>query len=186
MPDAPFRLRWFCTLVPVRAAGPILEVGCGNGQLLALLARRCARARIVGIDRSPLQARRAIAALESLPPASRPTVHPLALEEAAKALGGATFPLIVAMNVNLLWTAPAIAGAAFRTLLAPRGRLLLGFEPPTPGGRSALRERVVRALPDASLRLVQEHHPADRSSGAFALVLSSGARHGDSSPRIRA
>ena len=185
MPDAPFRLRWFCTLVPVRAAGPILEVGCGNGQLLALLARRCPRARIVGIDRSPLQARRAIAALESLPPASRPIVHPLALEEAAESLGSAAFPLIVAMNVNLAWTAPAIAGAALRQLLAPRGRVLLGFEPPTPRGRGALRDRVHDALQDAELRLVEEHLPADPASGAFALSLVLRTRPGDSGAPLR-
>lgn len=41
MPDAPFRLQWFSTLVPRRTAESILEIGCGNGQLLEPLALRC-------------------------------------------------------------------------------------------------------------------------------------------------
>ena len=67
MPDAPFRLQWFSTLVPPRAAGRILEVGCGNGELLELLARRCPCAELVGIDRSALQVRRAAMRLPALP-----------------------------------------------------------------------------------------------------------------------
>jgi SAM-dependent methyltransferase len=170
MPDAPFRLQWFSTLLPPRTADRVLEVGCGNGQLLELLAARCPRAELVGIDRSELQVRRAAARLASLSPA--PAVHHLALDAAVHRFATAPFRCVLAMNVNLVWTRPAQAGAALRQLLVPRGRVLLGFEPPSRRGRAALRARVLRALPDAGLEVHDEFQPDQSGSGAFALALS--------------
>lgn len=170
MTPVPFRLQWFSTLVPARTAGPILEVGCGGGQLLALLARRCPRAAITGIDRSALQARRAQALLAALP-AARPAVAAVALEEAASTLGAPRFGLVLAMNVNAFWTEPARAGEAVRALLAPRGRVLLGFEPPTARGRAALQARVHEALPAMGFAAVGMPVPAAPASGAFAVWL---------------
>ncbi len=169
--DAPFRLRWFSTLVSARTAGTLLEVGCGNGQLLEMLALRCTKCVLHGIDRSPLQVHRAIARLSSLPEGVRPTVRECALEDAPKVFGSRSVQLLVAMNVNLFWTDPALAGSATRELLSSRGRVLLGFEPPTAHGRQALRKRVLDALPSAGFKVDSEWVPADAASGAFALSL---------------
>jgi len=119
MSDVPQRLRWCSTLLAARRADRVLEVGCGNGALLELLAQRLPRANLVGIDRSALQARKATQRLATLP--LTPRVHHVALEAAPVLLAAAPFSSIVAMNVNLPWTKPAVAGAALRALLAPRG-----------------------------------------------------------------
>lgn len=169
MPDAPFRLQWFSTLVSPRTAGPILEVGCGNGQLLELLASRCQHAEQVGIDRSALQVRRAAVRLAGLQQA--PQVHHLALEDAAAHFAPVRFSWIVAMNVNLVWTRPEVAGTALRELLAPGGRVVLGYEPPTPGGREALRARLLDAIADTGFMLHAEYQPHDSPSGVFAVEL---------------
>ncbi len=169
--NAPQRLRWFSTLVPPETSGRILEIGCGNGQLLALLACRCHRAEIAGIDGSPLQVRRAIVRLSQLPAASRPVVRVFTLEDVAATLTERGYSLILAMNVNAFWTHPEQAFAAARELLAPRGRLLLAFEPPTASGRAKLRTRLQRAGDAARFELAGEYMAPDDSDGLFALVL---------------
>lgn len=165
MSDVPQRLRWFSTLLPVRHADRVLEVGCGNGALLELLAQRLPRATLVGIDRSALQARKAAQRLAALP--IPPRVYHLELEAADAELTTAPFSSIVAMNVNLSWTKPAVAGSALRALLAPRGLVLLGFEPPTPGGRAPLMAKLARAAAEAGFRAGAVHQ--DRASSAFAV-----------------
>lgn len=167
MTAVPHRLGWFSTLVPARSTGRLLEVGCGNGQLLELLVARCPRAVITGIDRSELQVRRARARVAGLPRV--PAVHRLSLEDAPSQLGEAAFDTIVAMNVNVAWTAPEVAGAALRRLLAPRGRVLLGYEPPTARGRPALREKVRRAAAIAGFEWRGEQSADDPRTAAFAM-----------------
>lgn len=169
MPDAPFRLQWLSTLVPPRTAGRVLEVGCGNGQLLELLALRCPHAELVGIDRSALQVRRAAMRMAKLPRA--PQVHHLALEAAGEHFAPLQFSSIVAMNVNLIWTSPEVAGAALRELLAPGGRVMLGYEPPTPRGRTTLRGRLLDAIAGTGFTLHAECQPHDGCTGVFAVEL---------------
>lgn len=140
-------------------------MGCGNGHLLALLARRGAHATLVGIDRSALQVRKAAERLSTL--STPPQVHHCALEDAPALFTGAPFTRIVAMNVNLAWTDPAAAGEALRALLAPRGRVVLGFEPPTPGGRITLQVKLERAVARAGFALHGVHE--DAASSTFAV-----------------
>lgn len=169
--DVPFRLHWLSALVPAHAKGPILEVGCGNGQLLSLLASHCARAEVVGIDRSAVQARRAIARLAELPAASRPVVHTLALEDAPRTLPAHGYALIVAMNVNAFWTDAERAFAAARALLAPRGRVLLGYESPSASAQATVHARILQSARDASFAPHQEHRAPDSALRLFALML---------------
>lgn len=175
-PTVPFRLQWFLSLAATRGGRRILEAGCGNGQGLALLAARDDGATIVGIDRSPTQVRRAQQRVASLDARSLPEVHALTLAEAAERWRAEPFDLILAMNVNVFWTAPADAGSAMRALLTPRGRAVLGFEPPSAAGTARLREKVRASVVDAGFRVVGEHAAESGGSGAFAIVLAHPSR----------
>ncbi|MCA0374656.1 MAG: class I SAM-dependent methyltransferase [Gemmatimonadetes bacterium] len=173
MRDIPQRLRWFSTILSAGHAERVLEVGCGTGTLLALLAERLPRATLVGIDRSALQVRQATQRLATL--ALPPRIHHLTLEAAPAVLAATPFSSIVAMNVNLPWTKPAAAGAALRALLAPRGLVLLGFEPPTASGRAPLIAKLERAVAHAGFEVGDVHQ--DRASSAFAIAWTSPTRH---------
>lgn len=161
----PQRLRWFSTLMPASRTDRVLEVGCGNGVLLALLAERLPHTTLVGIDRSALQVRKATLRLAELP--TPPRVYERALEAMDEPLAAAPFSRIIAMNVNLAWTQPAVAGLALSTLLTTRGRVFLGFEPPTPSGRAGLQAKLARAATAAEFAQVAVHN--DRRSSAFAV-----------------
>lgn len=165
MTNAPHRLRWLSALLRLRRTDRVLEIGCGNGMLLELLAERAPHTTLVGIDRSGLQVRKATQRLAALP--NPPRVHHLALEDATAQFVDETFTRIVSMNVSLAWTSPAIAGAALNALLAPRGVIILGFEPPTRNGRAALLDKVVRAATVAGFAHGVVHE--DDASGAFAV-----------------
>lgn len=165
MSDAPQRLRWFAEQFAPRRTARVLEVGCGNGQLLALLAQRHPQLPLVGIDRSVLQVRKATQRLATLP--APPRVLTLAIEDAARHLDAERFTHILAMNVNLPWTDPAVAGPALRALLAPRGTVLLGFEPPTPQGRARLHAKLTHAAATAGFT---ERRSAHDPQSATLLV----------------
>lgn len=87
----------------------------------------------------------------------------VALENAASAFLGARFTIVVAMNVNIVWTQPVMAGAALRALLDPRGRVLLGVEPPASRDPTAMLERLRRAAAPAGFIVSEEYtSPARR------------------------
>lgn len=165
MTVVPRRLHWFSALVPASRDDRVLEVGCGNGMLLALLAQRHPHTTLVGIDRSALQVRKATLRLAVLP--TPPPVYKRELEALDAPLAAAPFSRIVAMNLNLVWTQPAGAGIGLRALLTPRGRVFLGFEPPTAGGRAGFKARLARAATAAGFAQVSVHN--DRASSAFAV-----------------
>ena len=161
----PQRLQWFSTLLPLRRTDRVLEIGCGSGHLLALLAEQRSVGTLVGIDRSVLQVRNAIRRVGALP--DPPTVLHLSLEDAPARFTGAPFSRIVAMNVNVIWTQPEVAGPALHALLAPRGALVFAFEPPTPSGSPSLQVKLARAAALSGFRLQTTYH--DQASRTFAV-----------------
>lgn len=125
----PARLSWAVDVLGVRPGERVLEIGCGRGVAIELLCERSGAGLVVGIDRSPT----AIAAAEA-----RNAAHVAAgrVRLLHAALAGADFDerfdRVFAVNVNVFWLGPARELAAVRRVLAPGGRLLLFYEPPSP------------------------------------------------------
>lgn len=144
-PSIPERIRWTVELLEVRPGDHLLEIGCGLGHAVALVAERLKRGTITGIDRSALQISRATvrnaahidagearivqAELESLDPSRR-------------------FDGVFAVNVNAFWTTPKTI-ALLPPLLKPTGSVHLVYEPPGEARLKGLR----RSLP----KLVEAH-----------------------------
>ena len=119
------RLRWTADLVAPSSGDRVLEVGCGHGVLVGLLAERLSSGVVVGVDRSATMiaaaSRRNRAAVEE------ECVRLLAATLADADLEGQVFDVVVAFNVRAFWTPPAPEWDVVGRVLAPRGRVLVAF-----------------------------------------------------------
>lgn len=126
-PPVPERLRCAAERLAVGPADAVLELGCGNGVLAALLAPRLARGHYLGLDRSSSAIAKAVWRNADAVASGALSFR---LGEIAKAEPGQRFDRIVAVNLNAFWNGDAAELARMRGWLAPRGRLLLAFQPP--------------------------------------------------------
>jgi SAM-dependent methyltransferase len=142
----PDRIAWAVDVLRVGPADRLLEIGCGTGVALELVCDRLGDGQIKGIDRSA----KAITAAERRNSrhlqSGRARLLHTTLADAS--LGGQLFDKIFAVNVNVFWLGPARELQVVRSLLAPRGRLYLFYEPPSPA-------QVTRVI-DACTRFLQE------------------------------
>ena len=119
--DQPTRL-----VVDALSPGPrdhILDVGCGPGHAVALLAGRIPGGRIVGTDGSETMIAQARAANMRLVRQGR--VELMMADFDALPFDAARFHGIVASNVIYFWRDPAAMIARLRALLRGNGRLVL-------------------------------------------------------------
>lgn len=124
--DVPFLLQW-----ATETGGPVLEIGCGSGRLLAPLAR--AGHDVTGVDVSPEMLARAEARLAAAPANVRRRVRLLAGDARTLQLPDETFGLILFGYNTFMHLDEAAAGAALkrlRPLLRPGGRLLIDVASP--------------------------------------------------------
>jgi cyclopropane fatty-acyl-phospholipid synthase-like methyltransferase len=101
----PVRIRWAVDLLDVRPGDRILEIGCGGGVALSLIAARLRRGHVVGIDRSPIAVRRAAERNAVHIEAGRVRVQRAELESFRSR---EAFNRILAVNVNVFLTKPKL------------------------------------------------------------------------------
>ena len=143
--DVPARIAWAaerCAALPARR---FLEVGCGPGHAVAALCASRPDAEVTAIDRSARQVEAARARNRAAIAAGRARVELLALERAPAVLGPGSAEAALAVNVNDFWRRDA-ALTSLRALLAPGGRVLLVYEPPSAAQTPVLRRRLTPAL----------------------------------------
>lgn len=123
----PERLSWMLDVLDPQPADAVLELGCGNGVLAALLLPRLPRGRYLGLDRSSTAI---AAAVWRNSDAVASGAAGFRVVEVAKAEPERRYQRIVAVNLNGFWTGAAPELARVRDWLAPRGRLYLAYQPP--------------------------------------------------------
>jgi SAM-dependent methyltransferase len=133
------RMVWAVDVVAPTSGERVLEVGCGPGALVALLADR--GAEVVGVDRSAVAvagaARRNRAALQ----AARVRLQATPLLDAD--LGAAAFDVVVAFDVRAFWDPDSAATwAVVDRVLAPGGRVVVAFSVMRPGAEVAVVDAV--------------------------------------------
>ena len=108
-----------------RGGGPfrLLDVGCGTGLLLRLLAGRADAAQLAGLDYSPEMLRRLTAAAAEVPGGGR--IFAVQGDAERLPFADASFDLVTCCNSFHHYPHQAAAIAGFHRVLRPGGRLIL-------------------------------------------------------------
>jgi SAM-dependent methyltransferase len=129
------RNRWVVSLLDVRPADKVLEIGFGPGIAIAELARVGA-GHVYGIDHSDVMLRQASRRNAAAIAADRVTLIKTSVDRLPAALDG-PFDAILAVNSLGFWPAPAERLAELRRRLAPGGRIAIASQPRCPGATAA-------------------------------------------------
>ena len=124
----PARLTWAVDVLDAQPSERILEIGCGRGVAVELLAEIVTTGSVTGLDRSCAAISAAEARIRRHIRSGRVRLLNVSL---ADALLEERFDKIFAVNVNVFWLKPEKELAVIRNLLAPGGRLYLFYEPPS-------------------------------------------------------
>ncbi len=121
------RNRWAVSLLGVRPADRVLEIGFGPGVAVAELVRAGA-GHVYGIDHSAVMLRQASRRNAAAIRAGRVTLVNATVDQIPPALDG-PFDAILAVNSLAFWPAPAERLAELRRRLASGGRIAIVSQP---------------------------------------------------------
>jgi ubiquinone/menaquinone biosynthesis C-methylase UbiE len=166
---------WVVSLLGVRPADKVLEIGFGPGVAIAALARAGA-GHVYGIDHSGVMLRQASRRNAAAIRAGRVTLIRASVGQLPPALDG-PFDAILAVNSLAFWPAPAQRLTELRRRLAPAGRIAIASQTRCPGAtadtsRSAARE-IENLLRDAGFTRMRTETLS--LSPPVACVLAAGA-----------
>jgi SAM-dependent methyltransferase len=133
------RSRWAVSLLAVRPADRVLEMGFGPGVAIAELARAGA-GHVYGIDHSEVMVRQASKRNAAAIRAGRVTLVNASADRLPPGLDG-PFDVILAVNSLGFWPAPAERLAELRQSLAPGGRIAIVSQPRCPGATASTSRR---------------------------------------------
>ena len=143
------RLAFVAGVVAAAPGERVLEVGCGAGVLVTELAAAVGNGRVVAVDRSARMAAAAARRNRAAVDAGRVRVLAAPLLDAG--LGGERFDAVVAVDVRAFWTPPAPEWDVVAGLLAPGGRVVVGFSVMDDGAAARVTAEVARLAAERGL-----------------------------------
>lgn len=164
----PERIAWAVDQLGAAPGHHVLEVGCGPGVALALLADRVtgsgAAGTVLGVDRSATAVERSRARNADAVTAGITSVEQAALADlAGRSVDGdlaGRFDRVLAVDVNVFWTSDAdVECAALARILRPGGQVLLAFGGPDPGGVRDVGPGIAAKLEAHGLSAEVRRHP---------------------------
>ena len=144
----------------------VLEVGCGHGVLVDLLAGR--GCTVVAVDRSPTMVAAATRRNRPAIAAGRVRVQAATLVDADL---DTQFDAVVAFDVRAFWTPPAPEWDVVARVLAPGGRVLVGFSVMQAGAEADVAAAVDRLAAGRGLAVVAVHRGATAPMPSAAVEL---------------
>jgi cyclopropane fatty-acyl-phospholipid synthase-like methyltransferase len=123
------RFAWAAETLAVEPSDKILEIGCGHGLAVPLVAAKLKPGGLLAIDRSAKMIALAAKRNSALVKSGTVAFETATLEDFA--IRRRRFSKIFAVNVNLFWTDPAAGLPLVVGWLQPRGRLYLFYQPPS-------------------------------------------------------
>jgi ubiquinone/menaquinone biosynthesis C-methylase UbiE len=163
------RLAWAADLVDPAPGDRILEVGCGHGVLVALLAERLTTGHVVGLDRSPTMITAAARRNRTGVDAGRVQLHAGPLAEAELADRG--FDVVVSFNVRAFWSPPAPEWDVVRRVLQPGGRAVVAYSVMTPDAHAVIEGAVRDLAGRRGLRVTAVHRAPTEPIESAAIEL---------------
>lgn len=151
----PARLSWALDQLDPRPDAHVLEIGCGNGTLAALLGERLRQGRLTAIDRSATAIRAAHARNTAAIAEGRVVLQQASLADAV--LEDSRFDRAVAVNVNLFWRDPRRELPRVQACLKAKGMLLLVYEPPSPAQVQRIAKACLRQLETHGFTITESH-----------------------------
>jgi SAM-dependent methyltransferase len=171
------RIAWAVGCLDLAPGARVLELGCGHGVALSLVAERLKDGHVVGLDRSPKMTAAARARNRAHVDAGRATILTASLHEAD--LGDARFDVVFGVHFPpLLRGDPARELATVRRVLAPAGRLYALSQPFSAEEAEPAADHLASVLPRHGLVIERTRiDPLDPSAGVCVV-----ARHCAGSP----
>ena len=162
----PDRVAWAVDLLDVAPDDEILEVGCGPGVAVALIAERLDRGHVTAIDRSPTAVARTAGRAAEHMAAGRVVLHQVDL--AGFEGEPARYDKVLAVNVNVFWTTSAEAECAvLARVLRPGGVVRLVYGGPPTGQRGDVGATIAANLARHGFTAAIVRHPG---GGAFCVT----------------
>jgi SAM-dependent methyltransferase len=140
------RNRWVVSLLGVRPADQVLEIGFGPGIAVAELARAGA-GHVYGIDHSAVMLRQASRRNAAAIRAGRGSLVNASVDQLPPAFDG-PFDAILAVNSLAFWPAPAERLAELRRRLAPGGRIAIASQPRCHGATAGTSRSAASEIED--------------------------------------
>lgn len=128
---------WVVSLLDVRPADRVLEVGFGPGLAIAELSRHIGDSgHVYGVDHSDVMLRQATRRNAAAIRAGRVTLVQASVGQLPPALAG-PFDAILAVNSLKFWPEPTEQLKQLRQLLTPGGRIAIASQPRCPGATTS-------------------------------------------------
>jgi SAM-dependent methyltransferase len=135
------RQSWAAGVVAPQPGERVLEVGCGHGVLVALLAERAGE--VLAVDRAPAMVAAAVRRNRVAVESGRVRLQAVALADAD--LGSDPFDAVVGFDVRAFWDpAQEATWDVVDRVLAPAGRVLVAFSVMAPGAEDDVVAAVSR------------------------------------------
>jgi SAM-dependent methyltransferase len=129
-------------MMDVQPSDRVLEVGCGHGVAVTLIADRMTTGTVLGIDRSARMIEMATERNRAHVAAGRAEFQTVSLADAD--FGDRVFDKVLAFHVNVFWREPVRELAVLRRQLAADGSFYLFDQPLVAGGEHERTDRLRR------------------------------------------
>jgi cyclopropane fatty-acyl-phospholipid synthase-like methyltransferase len=159
----PERFSWAVETLAVKGGDSLLEIGCGRGVAVGLIALKLKTGHILAIDRSAAAVAAAKRNNEAWEAQGRVSFRQKAFAGLAEA---EPFDKIFSINVNVFWTDPRAELPLLAELLKKDGRLYLFYEPPAATQRDKIARLIAEKFAGSGLAVTK----VLRKDGGAALL----------------